>query len=51
MIRNESETVVRDLIDFAEENWHAFLARCAEKGIDEAAVEADIERLKEDVYE
>lgn len=37
------------LIDFAEENWIAFLQRCEDDGIDEEEAEEEFEKLKEEL--
>ena len=38
--------VLYKLIDFAEENWSAFIFRCKESGITEEEVDFALEELK-----
>lgn len=40
------EWIVDRLLEFAEENWDAFLQRCAEAGVSEKEVEQEFDQYK-----
>lgn len=39
------------MIDFCEENWHAFVARCEEAGFTESEVEEALDNARVLLYE
>ena len=50
VISKESEAIVADILDFAEEHWEAFVQREQDRGYTEAEVEVKIEMLKEELH-
>lgn len=42
--------IISNMIDFAEENWAAFIQRCEERGMSETVAEKLIEELKADLF-